>query len=123
MAAMPGLAAPPLADLAGLDDAAFRTLFAGTPVKRTGRDRFLRNVLIAVGNSGDPTLAAAAERCLTDPAALVRGMAVWACNALLGAAACRPLYERFGIGETDDHVRAEWSAALADPGPMETARP
>ena len=53
------LTAPRLADLAGLDDAAFRRVFAGTPVKRLGRDRFLRNVLIALGNSGDPTLAAA----------------------------------------------------------------
>ncbi|TXM72070.1 tRNA epoxyqueuosine(34) reductase QueG [Methylobacterium sp. WL12] len=115
MAADPAFDAPPLAELAGLDDAAFRTRFAGTPVKRTGRDRFLRNVLIAVGNSGDPALAASAERNLGDASAIVRGMAVWACGALLGPAACRPLYERHGLGETDPDVLAEWRALLDPP--------
>ncbi|WP_279596152.1 tRNA epoxyqueuosine(34) reductase QueG [Methylobacterium sp. J-059] len=118
MAADPGLDAPPLAELAALDDAAFRRRFAGTPVKRTGRDRFLRNVLIAVGNSGDPALASSAVQNLADPAAIVRGMAVWACGRLLGAAACRPLYERHGLGETDPDVRAEWRAALDPPAEM-----
>jgi epoxyqueuosine reductase len=72
------LTAPRLADLAALDDAAFRRRFAGSPVKRTGRDRFVRNVLIAIGNSGLAELAPAARACLDDPSPLVRAMAVWA---------------------------------------------
>ena len=75
------LRAPRLADLARLDDAAFRALFAKSPVKRTGRDRFVRNVLIAIGNSGDAALAREAERLLDDPSPLVRGAAVWALGA------------------------------------------
>lgn len=110
------LAAPPLAELARLDDAAFRARFAGTPVKRTGRDRFLRNVLIAIGNSGAPALAAEAEHCLSDPSPLVRGMAVWALSRLTDAAALRGLFNRHAIGETDTHVRAEWRAALDHAG-------
>ncbi|GJE58855.1 Epoxyqueuosine reductase [Methylobacterium trifolii] len=125
LAARDDLAAPPLAELATLDDAAFRRRFAGTPVKRTGRDRFLRNVLIAIGNSGDPALAAAAEDCLTDRAGIVRGMAVWACGELLDHAACRALYERHGADETDPMVGAEWRAVLdlTDPAAAETAGP
>lgn len=119
MAARSDLAAPPLADLARLDDAAFRARFAGTPVKRTGRDRFLRNVLIAIGNSGDLGLAAEAERCLDDPAPLVRGMAVWALGRLLAPAPLRALFNARGLGETDAMVRAEWDSAL-DPTPPET---
>jgi epoxyqueuosine reductase len=74
------LTAPRLAALAVLDDAAFRALFAGTAVKRIGRDRFLRNVLIAIGNgeSGNPELVAAAEACLDDVSGLVRATAAWA---------------------------------------------
>ena len=73
----------PLAELAALDDATFRGLFASTPVKRTGRDRFVRNVLIAIGNSGEVALAPVAERLLDDAAPIVRGMAVWALSRLL----------------------------------------
>ncbi|GJE17325.1 Epoxyqueuosine reductase [Methylobacterium marchantiae] len=105
------LAAPPLAELARLDDAAFRTRFAGTPVKRTGRDRFLRNVLIAIGNSGDVSLAVEAESCLSDASPLVRGMAVWALGRLADAAVVHDLFNRYAIGETDADVRAEWRAA------------
>ncbi|MCJ2036706.1 tRNA epoxyqueuosine(34) reductase QueG [Methylobacterium sp. J-068] len=115
MSARADLAAPPLAELARLDDAAFRARFAGTPVKRTGRDRFLRNVLIAIGNSGDPALAAEAERCLGDPAALVRGMAVWALGRLLPEARLRALFNAHGLSETDALVEAEWRSALAMP--------
>ncbi|WP_082473242.1 tRNA epoxyqueuosine(34) reductase QueG [Methylobacterium sp. Leaf85] len=110
------LAAPPLAELARLDDAAFRARFAGTPVKRTGRDRFLRNVLIAIGNSGDPALAREAERCLSDPSPLVRGMAVWASSRLTDGAAMRGLFNSHAIGETDAEVGAEWRAALDHAG-------
>jgi epoxyqueuosine reductase len=72
------LNAPRLAELARLDDAAFRQMFAGTSIKRIGRDRFLRNVLIAIGNSGDAELAQAARELLDDASPLVRGSAIWA---------------------------------------------
>ena len=75
---------PRLADLAGLDDAAFRAVFSGSPIKRIGRDRFLRNVLIAIGNSGRGDLRATAARLLADPAPLVRQMAAWALRRLGG---------------------------------------
>src|SRR3954447_6083967 len=83
LAARGTLRAPQRAELARLDDAAFRVLFAKSPVKRTGRDRFLRNVLIAIGNSADATRAAEAERLLDDASPLVRGAAVWALGRLL----------------------------------------
>ena len=82
LAAREALRAPKLAELARLDDAAFRALFAKSPVKRTGRDRFIRNVLIAIGNTGDRALAAEAERLLDDASPLVRGAAVWALGRL-----------------------------------------
>lgn len=107
------LAGLPLADLARLDDAAFRTRFAGTPIKRAGRDRFVRNVLIAIGNSGEPGLAGSALDRLDDSAPLVRAMAVWALSRLLAredfaskAAERRPC-------ETDEAVRGEWDAGLS----------
>jgi epoxyqueuosine reductase len=77
------LVSPRLADLAALDDAAFRTLFSKSPVKRIGRDRFIRNVLYAIGNSGDPELIPSAERLLDDPNAVVRDAAAWALSRLL----------------------------------------
>jgi epoxyqueuosine reductase len=77
---------PPLAELAALDDAGFRALFAKTAVKRIGRDRFVRNVLYAIGNSGDPVLAEAARPRLADDSAVVREAAVWALARLEGAA-------------------------------------
>ena len=73
---------PELAELAGLDDAAFRRRFAGSPIKRIGRDRMLRNVLYAIGNSGQPALAAAALAHLDDPDAAVADAARWAVNRL-----------------------------------------
>jgi epoxyqueuosine reductase len=113
LAARADLAAPPLAELARLDDAAFRARFAGTPIKRTGRDSFLRNVLIAIGNSGSAALAAEAVRCLADPSPVVRGSAVWAAGRLLDASALRSAFARTGADERDDEVRAEWQNALA----------
>ncbi|HEX2761569.1 MAG TPA: tRNA epoxyqueuosine(34) reductase QueG, partial [Rhizomicrobium sp.] len=74
---------PRLAELAVLDDAAFRALFRKSPVKRVGRDRFLRNVMIAIGNSGDAKLAPSARAGLQDPSLLVRGAAAWALSQLL----------------------------------------
>ncbi len=112
LAARDALAAPRLAELARLDDAAFRALFAKSPVKRTGRDRFVRNVLIAIGNSGERALAEEAERLLTDPSALVRGAAVWAlCR--LDPARLAALQAAHGAREADAAVLDEWSAALA----------
>jgi len=107
--ARPGLSAPDLADLAALDDAAFRALFSGSPVKRTGRDRFVRNVLIAIGNSGDTGLIAAAIARLADTSPLVRGAAVW---ALWRLAPEQFAARRAALlpAEHDDGVIAEWNA-------------
>ena len=109
LAARDALRAPKLSALARLDDAAFRALFAKSPVKRTGRDRFVRNVLIAIGNSGDASLAIEAERLIADAAPLVRGAAVWALSRLdparLAQLATRRAHER------DESVLAEWRAA------------
>jgi len=112
LSARDDLAAPDLRTLAALDEAGFRMFFAGTPVKRTGRDRFLRNVLIAVGNSDESGLAPSAVARLADASPLVRGMAVWACGRLLDADALRDLHRRFGADEADGHVREEWAFAL-----------
>ncbi|HEX3402540.1 MAG TPA: tRNA epoxyqueuosine(34) reductase QueG [Acetobacteraceae bacterium] len=76
------LTAPRLAELAGLDDAGFRTLFVGSPIKRIGRDRFVRNVLIAIGNSGDATLRPVAARLTGDANPVVAEAASWACDRL-----------------------------------------
>src|SRR6185312_15480084 len=83
LAARAELREPSLTDLVQLDDAAFRALFSKSPVKRIGRDRFIRNVLIAIGNADDASLAAEAERLLGDASPLVRGAAVWALSQLL----------------------------------------
>ena len=114
LALKPELDAPDLATLAALDDAAFRAMFAGTPVKRTGRDRVMRNVLIAIGNSGRPDLAAAAVALLGDPAPIVRAMAVWAAGRLVPAEDFAVLAARHAGRETDSDVQAEWTQALAD---------
>ncbi len=114
LAARDMLIAPALADLAALDDAAFRALFARTAIKRTGRDRFVRNVMIAIGNSGDATLASHAERRLDDSAAILRGAAVWALAQLLPRQEVAALANRH-IGDGDSDVREEWAAALAGP--------
>jgi epoxyqueuosine reductase len=84
--ARPDLIAPDLADLATLDDAGFRARFAGSPVKRIGRDRFVRNVLIAIGNAGDPALAPAAAGLLADSDPVVAEAAAWAVARLRGVA-------------------------------------
>ena len=79
------LTAPRLAELAALDDAGFRAMFAGSPIKRIGRDRFVRNVLIAIGNSGDRGLRPVAERLRTDPNDVVAEAAGWASERLRSA--------------------------------------
>lgn len=98
----------PLDELARLDEAEFRALFAGTPIKRTGRDRFVRNVLIAIGNSGTKQLAATAEAALGDASPLVRGMAAWALHQLDPARAELLAPEQLAR-ETDAEARREWS--------------
>jgi epoxyqueuosine reductase len=103
--------APALAELARLDDAAFRARFAKSPIKRTGRDCFLRNVLVAIGNSGDPSLAPEAERLLDDPSALVRGAAVWALARLLPRLSFAALARDHRPREADPVVIEEWEAA------------
>ncbi|MCH7932299.1 MAG: HEAT repeat domain-containing protein, partial [Proteobacteria bacterium] len=102
------LTAPRLADLAALDDASFRRIFSGSAIKRLGRNRFVRNVLIGLGNSGDPSLAPAAEARLGDDSPLVRAMAVWALSRLLDGHAFAGLRARRLPEESDPDVRAEW---------------
>jgi epoxyqueuosine reductase len=109
-AARSALRAPPLADLAHLDDAGFRALFAKSAVNRIGRARFMRNVLIAIGNSGNPALAGETERLLDDASPLVRGAAIWALGRLDRARLERHAAER-RAAESDPEVAAEWAAA------------
>ncbi len=104
------LLAPRLADLVALDDEAFRALFAGSPIKRTGRDRFVRNVLIAIGNSGDASLADAARARLDDASPLVRAMAIWALARLLPPERFAAIRAGGEASERDEAVRVEWRA-------------
>jgi epoxyqueuosine reductase len=112
LAARRELTAPRLADLARLDDAAFRQMFSKSPLKRTGRNRFVRNVLIAIGNSSDAALAPEALRLLDDPSALVRGAAVWALSRLLPAERFAALAMDRRARESEPLVAEEWAAAL-----------
>jgi epoxyqueuosine reductase len=104
------LISPNLDDLAGLDDAAFRKLFASSPVKRVGRDRFVRNVLIAIGNSGNQNFIPVAEHLLNDPSPLVRAMVVWALAQLMPTDDFQHLRTRQEKTESDLTVKAEWSS-------------
>jgi epoxyqueuosine reductase len=106
------LTAPRLAELAQLDDAAFRAMFAGTAVKRVGRDRFLRNVLIASGNSGDLSLTESARRCLDDASPLVRAAAVWALARLAKKIALAEAENRLAT-ESDVTVQQEWTSVVS----------
>jgi epoxyqueuosine reductase len=103
---------PALSELLALDDAAFRARFSGSPIKRVGRDRFIRNVLIAAGNSGDQGLQPDITALLRDPSPLVRAMAVWALARLSAVAGDWTHWERMKAvhrpGEGDADVRAEW---------------
>jgi epoxyqueuosine reductase len=105
------LRAPALAALARLDDAEFRSRFSGSPIKRTGRDRFVRNVLIAIGNSGAPALAEVARERLSDTSSLVRAMAVWALARLLPGGDFDRERTRHLPAEPDAAVREEWREA------------
>ncbi|PHR62326.1 MAG: tRNA epoxyqueuosine(34) reductase QueG [Robiginitomaculum sp.] len=110
--ARPGASLPELADLTQLNEAGFREVFAGSPIKRTGRDRFLRNVLIAVGNSRNPTLVKPATNLLSDPSALVRAMAIWALSQLLPIEEFTKLAAQYQRQETDPQVAQEWKTGL-----------
>ncbi len=103
-----GFSAPRLADLARLDDAAFRKYFAGSPIKRTGRDRFIRNVLIAIGNNGRAEDAALLRELLRDGSPLVRAMAVWALGRILPKDDFDRLKDAAADSEPDSGVRREW---------------
>lgn len=106
------LNAPPLADLAKLDDAAFRKHFSGSPIKRIGRDRFIRNVLIAIGNSGEPPLAELARHHLGDASPLVRAMAVWALGQLCDPETFEDATQAGRRQETDVDVRHEYQQVM-----------
>ncbi len=108
-------ASPALAALAALDDAAFRATFAGSPIKRIGRDRFLRNVLIAIGNSAAPELLPALRPHLADPSPLIRAMAVWALSRLAPPDSFRQDAATFRPGESDPAVQEEWRAGSQEP--------
>lgn len=108
--ARPELIAPELKNLAALDDENFRTFFSGSPVKRIGHARFLRNVLAAIGNSGDKSLIASAQNHLDHAEVFVRGMAVWALSRLMDGQDFARLAARRGP-EPDEQVRAEWILA------------
>jgi epoxyqueuosine reductase len=101
------LTAPELADLLALDEAAFRQVFSGSPIKRIGRDRMMRNCLIAAGNSGSAALVEPVAGLLGDPAAEVRGAAVWALRRLDGGR-WEAAREARLAQETDEDVRDEW---------------
>ncbi len=109
---------PRLSDLAALDDAAFRTLFARSPIKRIGRDRFVRNVLYAVGNSADVGLVETAERLLDDPSPLVSDAAAWALSQLSE----ERLYPPSPSGEGDTTPTLS-PARSPDPRPVPGPRP
>src|SRR5271154_4485342 len=115
LAARADLNAPPLAELARLDEASFRAMFSGSPIKRVGRERFVRNVMIAIGNSNDRGLADAAIDRLDDEAPLVRGAAIWAVARLTS----QTQFSRFAAAglrkERDAAVIEEWRDALAAP--------
>ncbi len=107
------LNAPSLADLATLDDAGFRAKFSGSPIKRVGRNRFLRNVAIAIGNSGDAQMTTVLSPLLCDESALVRGAAVWAMGRLADKETLSALEKERGADENDPSVQKEWAQALA----------
>lgn len=105
---------PELALLLALDDAAFRALFSGSPVKRIGRDRFVRNVLIAAGNSGEDSLIPACKALAHDPSPTVRAMAVWALSRLMTAEELATFANECGP-ETEEEVVSEWKMAGVSP--------
>lgn len=118
LAARADLREPPLGELLSLDDAAFRSFFSGSPIKRIGRDRFVRNVLIAAGNSGDFSLVDSVRALLGDASPLVRGAAVWALARLVPESEFADRAAAAMKTESEEAVRNEWLLAL--PPPIET---
>ncbi len=108
LAAKVGTDLPPLDQLLLLDDAMFRRQFAGTPVRRAGYDRFMRNILTAAGNSDDKTLVPLVRTYLGHQAVVVRAMAVWALSQLLDQHGWTALKHHYLPAEADDTVRTEW---------------
>ncbi len=117
------LIAPQIADLLCLDDAGFRVLFSASAVKRIGYDRFMRNLLIAAGNSGDPALAGSVEEKLKSPSVLPRAMAVWALGQLVSSDRLAAIARQWRPGEPDGIVEAEWAAAAGSAGMREALAP
>jgi epoxyqueuosine reductase len=115
LAARADLNAPPLAELARLDDASFRSRFAGGPIKRAGRARFVRNVMIAIGNSKDRALKGLAVERLGDESALVRGAAIWALARLVSREEFASFASEGLRREREGSVIEEWRDALAAP--------
>jgi epoxyqueuosine reductase len=107
------LKSPPIRELLSLDDAAFREKFSGSPIKRIGRNRFIRNVLIAAGNSGEAEMATDIAPHLADPDAVVRGAAVWALGQLKDEIQMLELRNEHGLTETDASVIEEWGKAAS----------
>jgi epoxyqueuosine reductase len=107
------LLSPPISDLLELDDAAFRAVFSGSPIKRIGRDRFIRNLLIAAGNSGEEALEQKVVPLLGDASPLVRAMAVWALARIVSFSRFLALKESHLAGEVDADVKREWEEALS----------
>ncbi|MEM7652365.1 MAG: tRNA epoxyqueuosine(34) reductase QueG [Pseudomonadota bacterium] len=112
------LTAPRLLDLVELDDQSFRQVFAGSPIKRIGRDRFVRNVLIALGNTGNQTTTIGIMPRLDDPSPIVRGAAVWALWRLLPPASFEKFYAERAGTEQDTDVIAEWNAGMSERSPQ-----
>ncbi|RWF98800.1 MAG: tRNA epoxyqueuosine(34) reductase QueG [Mesorhizobium sp.] len=106
---------PRLSELLLLDDATFRSFFSGSPIKRIGRDRFIRNALIAAGNSDDASLTPVARGLIDDGSPLVRGAAVWALSRLMERRDFAELAASALQAEGDATVREEWLSALPVP--------
>ncbi|MCW5773195.1 MAG: tRNA epoxyqueuosine(34) reductase QueG [Rhodospirillaceae bacterium] len=104
------LTRPKLIDYVALDDAGFRHVFRASPIKRIGRDRFVRNILIAIGNSRDAALGDEAENRLADPSPLVRAAAIWALSRLRPPARFAALAAQHAPNECDPDVKEEWKA-------------
>ncbi len=118
LAARDALKAPPLEALAGLEDAAFRALFAKSPVKRIGRDRFVRNVLYALANAADRDALGVVRRRLDDPSPLVRGAAVWALQVLASEEETQAERVRRLPAEADASVLREWALSVRKATPL-----
>nr|WP_321446134.1 tRNA epoxyqueuosine(34) reductase QueG [uncultured Cohaesibacter sp.] len=106
------LKAPALRDFLAFDDATFRSHFTGSPIKRIGRNRFMRNVLIAAGNSGKVSLVPVIEPHLNDPDPVVQGAAIWALGQLLPTRQLTEWGSHLAARETDPYVQQEWQQAL-----------